>query len=126
MGDCVHGLLVPHKGLEHMVGFLQGWRGSHQPRTCGCGVAVRNTPSSWRLASLPTPMPRPSCAMAASSYAGALQLEKDPVSDFAEDYQAVVEDWALCLGPDMKAPHRLQQYYVIIHKYDEVWEGPRR
>ena len=27
MGDGVHVLLAPHKGLEHTAGLLQGWRG---------------------------------------------------------------------------------------------------
>ena len=53
----------------------------------------------------------------------ALRIERDASVDFQEDYQASVEDWALRLGPAVQAPREIDQYYVLLHKYDEVWGG---
>ena len=54
-----------------------------------------------------------------------LQLERNPALDLAEDYQVAVDEWAQRVGVSSKAPKVVDQYYVVIHKYDEVWGGPQ-
>ena len=36
-----------------------------------------------------------------------------------------VDEWAQRVGVSSKAPKVVDQYYVVIHKYDEVWGGPQ-